>query len=170
MGDLPVLFDILRGGSATVGPFPAIFSRPQDHRARLRCARLDRSRTSFDICLHGEERPRGASRTRGRMLRMSDRAFRRMNIVKFAGLGPSCPGVQRLLSRVVGGPAIAVRDLVSANLGLNGRGYPSSDTGHYGEAPMLVNFRASKRLVWRHDPVRRVAIVLDLRHSALLHG
>jgi len=74
------------------------------------------------------------------------------------------------LSRVVGRPAIAVRDLVSANLGLNGRSHQSSDTGNHEKAPMLVDFRATKGLVWRHDPVRRVAIVLDLRHGALLHG
>ena len=71
---------------------------------------------------------------------------------------------------MVGGPAIAVRDLVSANLGLNGRGHQSSDTRDHEKAPVLVNFRATKRLVWRHDPVRRVAIVLDLRHGALLHS
>ena len=71
---------------------------------------------------------------------------------------------------MAGGPAIAVRNLVSANLGLNGRGHRSPDTGNHEKAALPANFRATKRLVWRHDPVRRVAIVLDLRHGALLHS
>jgi hypothetical protein len=65
---------------------------------------------------------------------------------------------------------ITVRELVTVNLGLNGCGHRPADPRDHDETAMTIRLGATERLVWRHDPVHRVAIVLDLRHGALLHG
>jgi hypothetical protein len=85
--------------------------------------------------------------------------------VKQAWLGP--PSV---LPRVIGGPAVAVRKLVTPDLGLDGRRHRALDPRDHEEAGMGVDLRAAKRVVRRHDPVHRMAIVLDLREAPLPYG
>ena len=63
-----------------------------------------------------------------------------------------------------------MRKLVMTNLGLNGRGHGSADLGNHDKATVLVDLRAAEGSVWRHNPLHRMAVVLDLRHAALLHG
>src|SRR5262245_10859100 len=71
---------------------------------------------------------------------------------------------------VVAGPAIAVRKFVTANLSLNGRRDPPADPWNHEKTSSLMKLRAAQGAIRRHNTVHRVAIVLDLRHRALLHG
>jgi hypothetical protein len=92
--------------------------------------------------------------------------------VKFAGLGPLSPGMRskRLLPRVVGGPAVAVREFVTADLGLDGRRHRALDPWDHEEAGVGVDLCAAQRVVRRDNPVHRVTIVLDLREAPLPYG
>src|SRR5262249_21235379 len=74
------------------------------------------------------------------------------------------------LSWVVGSPAVTVGELVAADLGLDRGRHRSPDLRNHHEAAALVDFRAAECAIRRHDPVHRVAIVLDLRKRALSYG
>ncbi len=80
------------------------------------------------------------------------------------------PAGKRTLPWVIAGPAIAMRELMTADLALDVRRHRPPYTRNHQEAPVLVDLRAAEGAIRRHDPVHRVAKVLDLRQGALPHG
>src|SRR5262245_21391203 len=80
---------------------------------------------------------------------------------------PTSSRPQRSLSWMVGGPAVAVGELVPPDLPLDRRGHWSADPRDHQKAVIAIDLGAAERPILRHDAVHRVAIMLDLRHAAL---
>src|SRR5262249_18124938 len=92
----------------------------------------------------------------------------------FCGGRPALAGRREVraatLTRVISRPAVAMGELVAADLGLDCRGHRPADLRDHHEAPAFVDLGAAQRAIRRHDSLHRVAVMLDLPHGPLAYG